>query len=317
MTMIVLLIAGMGVILAGLAAIGFGVPVKEFGFGNTLILTGAVGVCTGLIMISLGLVVREMRKLAATGAMVAMGQPRAAAPFPRREPASPPIRQDMEEDDDGDGTDKPVGPASGFDPGPRPNATGGEPDVPPWQDEVLRDRERLAAAKSAAEEPKRRNLLFTSTRRDREKDRTDAVAEALELDLGAPPPHDEAPRFDDDQQIDEAPRPEPTRPRGERPAPRPDRPRFSDALRQAARASTSLADRSGDRVPDPTEIPDRDEPAPAASPRAAGVTVLKSGVVDGMAYSLYSDGSIEAQMPEGLMRFGSIDDLREHLDNRT
>ena len=48
----------------------------------------------------------------------------------------------------------------------------------------------------------------------------------------------------------------------------------------------------------------------------APVTVLKSGVVDGMAYSLYSDGSIEAQMPEGMMRFASIDELRSHLDQR-
>ena len=47
------------------------------------------------------------------------------------------------------------------------------------------------------------------------------------------------------------------------------------------------------------------------------VTVLKSGVVDGMAYSLYSDGSIEAQMPEGMMRFASIDELRAHLDQRS
>ena len=46
------------------------------------------------------------------------------------------------------------------------------------------------------------------------------------------------------------------------------------------------------------------------------MTVLKSGVVDGMAYSLYSDGSIEAQMPEGMMRFASIDELRSHLDQR-
>ncbi|KIZ41845.1 hypothetical protein OO17_14000, partial [Rhodopseudomonas palustris] len=46
------------------------------------------------------------------------------------------------------------------------------------------------------------------------------------------------------------------------------------------------------------------------------VTVLKSGVVDGMAYSLYSDGSIEAQMPEGMMRFASIEELRAHLDQR-
>jgi hypothetical protein len=46
------------------------------------------------------------------------------------------------------------------------------------------------------------------------------------------------------------------------------------------------------------------------------VTMLKSGVVDGMAYSLYSDGSIEAQMPEGMMRFASIDELRAYLDQR-
>ena len=44
--------------------------------------------------------------------------------------------------------------------------------------------------------------------------------------------------------------------------------------------------------------------------------ILKSGVVDGMAYSLYSDGSIEAQLPEGMMRFGSIEELRAHLDQR-
>jgi hypothetical protein len=46
-------------------------------------------------------------------------------------------------------------------------------------------------------------------------------------------------------------------------------------------------------------------------------TVIKAGVVDGMAYSLYSDGSIEAQMPEGLMRFATIDELRAHLDRRS
>ena len=33
-------------------------------------------------------------------------------------------------------------------------------------------------------------------------------------------------------------------------------------------------------------------------------------------YSLYSDGSIEAQMPEGMVRFASIDELRAHLDQR-
>lgn len=47
------------------------------------------------------------------------------------------------------------------------------------------------------------------------------------------------------------------------------------------------------------------------------VTVLKSGIVDGMAYTLYSDGSIEAQLPQGLLRFGSISELRAHIEQDT
>ncbi|HXX50060.1 MAG TPA: DUF308 domain-containing protein, partial [Xanthobacteraceae bacterium] len=47
---------------------------------------------------------------------------------------------------------------------------------------------------------------------------------------------------------------------------------------------------------------------------AKPVSVLKSGVVDGMAYTLYSDGSIEAQLPQGTLRFGSITELRHHLE---
>ena len=54
----------------------------------------------------------------------------------------------------------------------------------------------------------------------------------------------------------------------------------------------------------------------AASPAAETrpVAILKSGVIDGMAYTLYTDGSIEAELPQGTMRFASIDDLRSHLE---
>ena len=55
--MIVMLIAGIGCLLAGLLAIGFGIPVQEFSFGNTLILSGAVTACTGLIILGLWVVV--------------------------------------------------------------------------------------------------------------------------------------------------------------------------------------------------------------------------------------------------------------------
>jgi hypothetical protein len=44
------------------------------------------------------------------------------------------------------------------------------------------------------------------------------------------------------------------------------------------------------------------------------VSILKSGTVDGMGYALYSDGSIEAELPSGKIRFASINELREHLE---
>jgi hypothetical protein len=58
------------------------------------------------------------------------------------------------------------------------------------------------------------------------------------------------------------------------------------------------------------------DPSPAAvEPTAAApVSALKSGVVEGMAYTLYSDGSIETQLPQGKLRFGSISALRHHLE---
>lgn len=53
----------------------------------------------------------------------------------------------------------------------------------------------------------------------------------------------------------------------------------------------------------------------AREPRS--VAILKSGVVDGMAYTLYADGSIEAQLPHGTVRFGSIAELRAHIENNS
>jgi len=54
--------------------------------------------------------------------------------------------------------------------------------------------------------------------------------------------------------------------------------------------------------------------ASPSNPDSAGAAVLKSGVVNGMPYTLYSDGSIEAQLPEGTLRFGSITELRNHIE---
>jgi hypothetical protein len=58
---------------------------------------------------------------------------------------------------------------------------------------------------------------------------------------------------------------------------------------------------------------DRAEPRTSSEPHPA--SILKSGVIDGMAYTLYIDGSIEAQLSETRVRFSSIEALRKHLEN--
>src|SRR5258705_1888234 len=62
--MVGMLVAGIGLVLAGLLAIGFGIPIKEFSVGNTLILTGVIGLCNGAILLWLWAAVRELRNIA-------------------------------------------------------------------------------------------------------------------------------------------------------------------------------------------------------------------------------------------------------------
>jgi hypothetical protein len=120
--------------------------------------------------------------------------------------------------------------------------------------------------------------------------------------------------------IGEAPHEEPTVPAASDVPPA----SFDDAWPRPDRMRASEPPAASRRPPPPrspstlTEsAPPPPAPQPAPELEQAPVTVLKSGIVDGMAYSLYSDGSIEAQMPEGMMRFASIDELRAHLDQRS
>jgi len=61
------------------------------------------------------------------------------------------------------------------------------------------------------------------------------------------------------------------------------------------------------------------EPPPPVSepePEPEPVRIFKSGVIDGMAYTLYTDGSIEAELAQGTVKFASIDELRAYLAAR-
>src|SRR5882757_9411734 len=49
---------------AGVVMIGFGIPVNEFSFGNTLITSGVTALVGGLIVAGLGVVVAQLQRLA-------------------------------------------------------------------------------------------------------------------------------------------------------------------------------------------------------------------------------------------------------------
>jgi hypothetical protein len=291
--MMMLMIAGIAVLAAGLLAIVFGIPVKEFSFGNTVILAGAIAACTGAVLLGLALVVRELQNIArrlganpaATSRTDAERQPAAGSgeqpagdgfPFKRDRPAT------------ADGAEA--------------SSSAGSP--APWQEDVAardRGRARGDAAPEPAPEPApatkpRRNLLFSSSsRKERERASAAQTPDPAKPDPGPAPvaPPASAPA-------------EPAPVTFEDAWPQSERAR-SDALRRPRTPSTFAEPAAGAPTPD-RPVARSEEPPP--------VTVLKSGVVDGMAYSLYSDGSIEAQMPEGMMRFASIDELRSHLDQR-
>jgi hypothetical protein len=285
-----ILVAGIGCLLAGLLAVGFGIPVNEFSFGNTLILAGTVTACAGLIILSLWVAVRELKRIAARlgpGPVLDWKGDalQLAAALPRPSAAEGGGANTDHAGDDQAGIADAGGSSSA-------------PSAAPWLEEAAaRDRPRQdPSSPSAPETPPvkpRRNLMFSSTSR-RERERAQARAadpSATEPGPTAGPPVAE---------IEEVP-----------PA------TFDDAWPKSERSRSPdpLSQRRTGRTP-PTFS---ETPAPRQPPAVEEqppVTVLKSGVVDGMAYSLYSDGSIEAQMPEGMMRFASIDELRAHLDQR-
>ena len=67
-------------------------------------------------------------------------------------------------------------------------------------------------------------------------------------------------------------------------------------------------------MPDGNRSPER---APdMRGPRGGGdssTTVVRSGIIHGMAYTLYADGSIEAELPIGTVRFASVEELQDHV----
>ncbi len=323
--MIALLIGGTVVLCIGLLTVVFGIPIKEFSFGNTMILSGAVVSCTGLVLVGLYFVGREFRSLAArleTGVPSPVLLPREAAaetpairparslPEPPAVPRSSPARsaredtlftRDQPSELHRDHEDFAIDDAQDRSHVPSEAAA--------WEDHPVSRTRNPAPPTESLEPPvetaprQRRNIMFSSHRRDKDRELT---------------PHDASSPPDESLHRAAAEDVE----RGDTETKSPDR--FDSAWPQSGRARQDASAFRNGRMTSPAADSDGDAPEPVRErfqpPRradASSVTIVKSGVVDSMAYSLYSDGSIEAQMPEGMVRFASIDELRAHLDQRS
>src|SRR6266849_5496936 len=85
---VILLVLGLVVAAAGIATIGFGIPINEFTLGTTLIIAGSTALSGGLILIGLSAVVTELGRLA-EGLKARPGARGAVRPAEAAEPAAP------------------------------------------------------------------------------------------------------------------------------------------------------------------------------------------------------------------------------------
>ena len=346
---VVLLIIGLLAVAAGLVTIGFGIPINAFSLGNTLIITGTIAVAAGLILIGLGAVIGQLRRIAeGLNARTLTSASRSAnsletlvPPAVRVTPTSapPPVSTRM--------------PPSPRPPEMResrvPDLRAFEADLaevrqpdqnqPELHPSMLRrpmlrqpipsqPEPRVPAAAKAGELPGPLDWLRAKSKPENYK------PEKLTSSAATPLGEAELPMA---QAPDQAPDQAPLSPR---PAQRPPTPPLDDLALQPkgkdgfdvvwperpapanepAKRETGfdmplppIPSRPGERRPaeNRTEI----SPKPASKPASErGPTILKSGVIDGMPYTLYADGSIEAALPQGTVKFASVDELRAHLE---
>jgi hypothetical protein len=312
--------------------IGFGIPINEFSFGNTLISGGVTSFMGGLVIVGLAAVVAQLQRV--VEALAVRPPMRATRPFEpfaqavaRAEPASkipfPP---------------KPKSEAS--EPHPVEIHSEVAPQLPPQAKEddltvvpTLRnpDEAQLAVEESDEFPLPPRQTVREPIGMDGSKGTEKRQEAAFDTGWRAPrsPPRTPQSAFFDTMWPASAPRqPKPAvveaksepkpearfesryEPKSEfRPAPKPE----------------AKVEAKAEPIPEPP-IPEPVAPAPASlepemeKPPAnemRAVAILKSGVVDGMGYTLYVDGSIEAELPQGTLRFASINELRSHLEKNS
>jgi hypothetical protein len=305
---VILFILGVLLAGAGIVTIGFGIPINEFNLGNTMIVAGTTAVAGGLILVGLAAAVHQLTQIA-----------NALRP---RAPARPVLQPQVAEPVSQGAVRPPVQAAAPMPPPAKPpmpapprNPVFAKPKVQERASEPELEESASEGSFSAIE-----RLRSSVTRADRKADDS-ADAEDVPYQAAAPA-----------QAAKAGPRANGAAPAGQagdsvKKAPL-DFLFRSKSREQPPEAFDSVWPQRGQRRPDPqADAEESGRPAAeapinrplyseASVPDDLGPpAILKSGVVDGMAYTLYADGSIEAQLPQGTVRFGSIAELRSHIEN--
>jgi hypothetical protein len=337
-----LLVLGLVVAACGVATIGFGIPINEFTLGTTLIVAGTTALTGGLVLIGISALLAELARLRNGGAgslgtlsasrteaqpnvsvaptipgplSVSVGGPRLPtapamasrakpetqarearpAPAPVSGPSSVEVsaaaierlRSTIPRNENGrpaasgELDEVPLSPNN--EPAQQQAPAGTAPEVPIAEPRVTAEDRTPAQSATEALKASRLDFLFRSkpARPVRQPENFDAIWPAETRGNKTRPPDLQAKH----EQVER------------RPAARPPAPPESETKQEQVETQ-------------PAASPVRPAPAPAEPPQA-----VKSGVVDGMAYTLYADGSIEANLPEGAVRFGSIAELRAHIES--
>ncbi len=292
---VVLYVVGAIAVMLGVAMVGYGIPINEFSFGNTLIVAGTTAAIGGLIVGALGVAVAQLQRLADALGGRASAQPEMSLdtfePPPERRPASPPGRIPF-----------PAKPrAEAERPIERPAAP-----APVLRNPEISVVEEYKETFLADEEP-----LPPPPPPPPRISRPAMAEKHAELEHEAPwraspPPPSVA-----------QPPPQPFPQSAPQPA-RPPRTSYFDNMWPANEPKTAKGAVASEPRAEPSDLSPRESPGPEPQrPRAEAeprpVAILKSGVIDGMGYTLYVDGSIEAELPQGTLRFSSINELRDHL----
>lgn len=333
---VLVLLLGALTTVAGLALVVMGI-VRDGAFETDITTPGTVAVVGGLILIGLGLAVRELQRIERALAARPMPRPARPAEAPAAAAAAataaaaaaaaverPPVPARVS---------FPPKPKAEPRPQPAPSAAAISPE--PAEDAAFeRLREKFPTLVRLESVPAVEETDASLLARARAERAEEEVSEVKKVSVAgrapAPAPARAAPRLDANARQSGAPE----RPRGsvlETFWPQGQRLRRSAAT---APAQVAAPAESAAPAPAPAELaqggeaapathPAVGEPRPAAgeaaarppTPEPAPVSILKSGVVEGMAYALYSDGSIEAQLPQGRLRFGSITELRHHIES--